>query len=99
MTDGYDIRHADAINADMIAAAKALDVQPIPRAAVDAAVKLRDTIRARPNQRHVRVETTVDRNGNFVHTLVVSVDPSSGVAVLLSEIDGYPVRIDPWPTR
>ena len=97
MTDGYDIRHADAANAASFEAAKRLGAQPIPKAAMDAAVKLRDTIRARPNQRHVRVETTVDGNGNFKHTLVASVDPSSGVAVLLSEIDGYPVRIDPWP--
>ncbi len=75
------------------------NAQSIPKTAMDAAVKLRDTIRARPNQRHVRVETTVDGNVNFVHTLVVSVDPSSGVAVLLSEIDGFPVRIEPWPTH
>jgi hypothetical protein len=62
-----------------------------------AAGKLRDTIRTRPNKRHVRIETSVGRNGEFVYTLVCSVDPSTGVAVLLSEIDGFPVRIDPWP--
>jgi hypothetical protein len=88
---------AAAANAQSLAVARLLGVQPVPKAALAAAGKLRDTIRTRPNKRHVRVETSVGGNGEFVYTLVCSVDPSTGVAVLLSEIDGFPVRIDPWP--
>jgi hypothetical protein len=74
-------------------------VQPVPKTAMVAAVKLRDSIRTRPNKRHVRIETGVDGNGEFVYTLIASVDPSTGVAVLLSAIDGFPVRYEPWPTQ
>ncbi len=74
-------------------------VHAVPKAAMSAAVKLRDSIRTRPNKRHVRIETGVDGNGEFVYTLVASVDPSTGVAVLLSAIDGFPVRSEPWPTQ
>jgi hypothetical protein len=88
---------AAAANAQAAAVARTLGVQPVPKAAMAAAGKLRDTIRTRPNKRHVRIETSVGGNGEFVYTLVCSVDPSTGVAVLLSEIDGFPVRIDPWP--
>jgi hypothetical protein len=84
-------------NAQAAAVAHLLGVQPVPKAAMAAAGKLRDTIKTRPNKRHVRIETSVGGNGEFVYTLVASVDPSTGVAVLLSEIDGFPVRIDPWP--
>ena len=87
---------ADA-NAQSLAIAKPLDPQLAIKAATRAAAKLRDTIRTRPSKRAVHVETTVDGNGEFVYTLVCSVDPSTGVAVLLSEIDGFPVRIEPWP--
>jgi len=89
---------ASSANAQAAAVAKPLNVQPAPPAAMRAAMRLRDTIRARPNKRHVRIETSVDGNGEFVYTLVCSVDPSSGVAVLLSEVDGYPVRVEKWPT-
>jgi hypothetical protein len=88
---------ARAANAQSLAVAEPLDPQLAIKAATRAAAKLRDTIRTRPNKRHVRVETTVDGNGEFVYTLVCSVDPSTGVAVLLSEVDGYPVRVEPWP--
>ena len=84
-------------NAQAAAVARPLGVQPVPKAAMDAAIKLRDTIRARPRARHVRIETGVDGTGEFTYTLVASVDPSTGVAVLLSEVDGFPVRTEPWP--
>jgi len=84
-------------NAQAATVASPLGVQPVPKEAMAAAVKLRDTIRTRPVKRHVRIETGVDGTGQFTYTLVCSVDPSTGVAVLLSEIDGFPVRTEPWP--
>ena len=86
-----------ATNASMLATAAPLGAQPVPKAAMAAAIKLRDSIRTRPVKRHVRIETGVDGTGEFTYTLVASVDPSTGVAVLLSEVDGYPVRTEPWP--
>jgi hypothetical protein len=88
---------ATSTNAEAAAVARPLGVQSVPKAAMVAAVKLRDTIKTRPNKRAVHVETSVGGNGEFVYTLVCSVDPSTGVAVLLSEIDGFPVRVEPWP--
>jgi hypothetical protein len=88
---------ATSANAQAAAVARPLGVQPVPKVAMAAAVKLRDTIKTRPNKRAVHVETSVGGNGEFVYTLVCSVDPSTGVAVLLSEIDGFPVRVEPWP--
>ncbi len=84
-------------NAQARAVAGPLGVQPVPLAAMTAAHRLVAHIRTRPNKRHVRVETSVGEDGEFVYTLVASVDPSTGVAVLLSEVDGYPVRVEPWP--
>ncbi len=77
-------------------------MKAVPQAAVNAAHRLIVSLATRPQFHSVRVETTVDPDSReFVHSLVCSVHPKAGAAVrarVPAEIDGYPVRSEPWPT-
>lgn len=72
----------------------------VPSAAVLAARSLIERLRARPQMHSVYIETGVDGDGEFAHTLVCSIHPKAPAFVRLlvpTEVDGYPVRIEPWP--
>lgn len=72
----------------------------VPLAAVSAAHALITRLQARPQMHSVRVETAVDGTGEFVYSLVCSIHPKAPQAVrdrVPAEVDGYPVRNEPWP--
>lgn len=71
----------------------------VPFAAVSAANQLINRLQCRPQWHSVRIETSVDGTGAFVYTLVCSIhEDARGVAERVpAEVDGYPVRSEPWP--
>ncbi len=72
----------------------------VPQRAVNAAHALIMRLQARPQMHSVRVETTVDGTGEFVHSLVCSIHPKAPAAVrarVPDEVDGFTVRSEPWP--
>ncbi len=72
----------------------------IPLQAQSAALALIHSLQCRPQWHSVRIETGVDGTGAFTHTLVCSIHPDArGVeARVPTEMGGYPVRSEPWPT-
>ncbi len=77
-------------------------MKAVPPGALNAAHQLITRLATRPQFHSVRVETSVDQDSReFVYSLVCSVHPKAGAAVrarVPAEIDGYPVRSEPWPT-
>lgn len=71
----------------------------VPQSAVSAAYALINRLDCRPQWHSVRVETSVDGTGVFVYTLVCSIHPDArGVSKRVpAEVDGFPVRSEPWP--
>ncbi len=72
----------------------------LPQSAVMAAMSLITRLQAKPQLHSVRVETGVDGTGSFTHTLICSIHPKAPAAVrgrVPDEVDGFPVRYEPWP--
>lgn len=73
----------------------------VPDRVVMAARTLIDGLHARPQMHSVWIETGVDDAGEFAYTLCVSLHPKAPARLadtLPAEVDGYPVRVVPWPS-